>query len=380
MEPLRPGSGGLRAALPLLAAAALPAIASCQERPAEEEPPGADGEEARVEGSFEEGVHDSPHGTRRYRLFVPEGATGPTPLLVMLHGCTQDARDFARGTRMNQRAGARGWMVLYPEQPADAHPQRCWNWYLEDHQTAEGGEPALLGSMIESVRASREADPERVYVAGVSAGGAMAQILGASFPERFAAVASHSGVPYGAGRGQAEALDVMEGGGAPVSELARRLRSALGGSDPPPLVLVHGSADGAVDASNSRRAAAAWWLAGEGDPSPRPATPSDAAAGPGADGAPDLDALLPPPAVATTGTSDGGLEWTRRTWQRADGAPDLELWLVEGLGHAWSGGDPAGSYAEPHGPDASQIVVDFFARVAGDRRGVDDPPYDGERR
>lgn len=380
MEPLRSGSGGPGAAALLLAAAAVPAIASCQERPAEEEPPGADGEEARIEGSFEEGVHESRNGTRLYRLFVPEGATGPAPLLVMLHGCTQDARDFALGTRMNRRAGARGWMVLYPEQPAEAHPQRCWNWYLEEHQTAEGGEPALLRSMVESVIASREADPERVYAAGVSAGGAMALILGAAFPERFAAIASHSGVPYGAGRGRARALDVMGGGGAPVPELARRLRSALGGADPPPLLLVHGTADGAVDASNSRRAAAAWWLAGEPAGARRTAGSSDSAAGPGGGAAPDLEALLPSPAVATTGTSGGGLDWSRRTWQRADGTPDLELWLVEGLGHAWSGGDPAGSYAEPRGPDASRIVVDFFARVSGDRRGVDDPPYDRERR
>lgn len=374
MVELTARSGGLGAAALLLAAAGLPALASCQERPGDEARGSDETEEGRIEGSFEEGVHESPHGTRRYRLFVPERAETPAPLLVMLHGCTQDPEDFARGTRMNDAAGARGWLVLYPEQPAEAHPQRCWNWYLEEHQRAGSGEPALLTSLVEEVIAARDVDAGRVYVAGVSAGGAMALVMGAAYPDRIAAVASHSGVPYAAGRGTADALTVMGGGGAGVGELADRLRAALGDAEPPPLLLIHGAVDAAVDASNSERAAAAWWLAGdrgrEGGPRP--------GAVPGGEGGPvDLDQLLPVPGASSTGTSAGGLDWRRRTWHE-QGMPALELWRVQGMGHAWAGGDPAGSYTDPDGPDASAIVVDFFARVSGDRRGVDGPPFGQE--
>ena len=317
-----------------------------------------------IEGIFVEGTHESPHGSRRYRLFVPEGTGAPSPLVLMLHGCTQDPEDVARGTRLNRVAGEQGWLVLYPEQPPDAHPQRCWNWYLEAHQRPGEGEPALLASMVEAVAGERSVDRERVFVAGVSAGGAMALVMGAAYPERFAAVASHSGVPYGAGRDTESALAVLEGGGAPVAELVRRLRATLGGASPPPLLWIHGTEDSAVSVANAYRATAAWWLAGREDPS---VDPDLEVSSPDA-----LRELLPTPAVSTTGVSDGGLRWSRRSWRGPEAVPALEIWRVEGLGHAWSGGDPAGSYTDPSGPDATRILADFVGRVTGDVHGVDD--------
>lgn len=356
------GPSATAALLLALASAGVPAGAAGQERPA-----GADeaarGGEVSIEGIFVEGTHESPHGSRRYRLFVPDGIEAPSALLLMLHGCTQGPADVARGTRLNEVAAEHGWLVLYPEQPPDAHPQRCWNWYLEAHQKPGEGEPALLASLVESVAAERPVDRDRTFVAGISAGGAMALVMGAAYPERFAAVASHSGVPYGAGRDTESALAVTEGGGAPVAELARRLRATLDGEPPPPLLLIHGTEDPAVALANAYRAAAAWWLAGRDAPSVRPEREASSAEA--------LRELLPTPAVATTGVSDGGLRWSRRSWRGPDGVPELELWRVEGLGHAWSGGDPAGSYTDPAGPDATRILADFLGRVTGDRHGVD---------
>lgn len=327
--------------------------------------PTREAQEAEIDGTFEEGVHEGRHGSRRFRLFVPTGRERPTPLLVMLHGCTQDPEDFARGTRMNDRAGAEGWLVLYPEQPPEAHPQRCWNWYRPEHQTAAEGEPAILAEMIEAVAADREVDRRRIYLSGISAGGAMALVLAATRPDLFAAVAVHSGVPYGAARGQEEALAAMGGGGASVAVLVARLRGALDGREPPPLLLLQGTADPAVHPSNARRAALARWLAG---------ADGETGQGAGGEAGPEAGAgeepSLPDPDVQARGTADGGLEWSRRAWHH-DGAPAVEWWEIEGLGHAWSGGDPAGSYTDSRGPDASAVVTGFFRRVSGDERGAE---------
>ncbi|HEV2150261.1 MAG TPA: PHB depolymerase family esterase, partial [Longimicrobiaceae bacterium] len=155
-------------------------------------------------------------GARRYRLFIPAShdASRPAPLLVMLHGCTQDPDDFARGTRMNEVAEEHGLLVAYPEQPAAGNPQKCWNWYEPAHQERGRGEPEEIARIVREVMAAHRVDPARVYVAGVSAGGAMALTLAASYPELFAAAGSHSGVAYRAAAGMQEALQVMQRGAA----------------------------------------------------------------------------------------------------------------------------------------------------------------------
>jgi poly(hydroxyalkanoate) depolymerase family esterase len=202
------------------------------------------------------GEHRSSLGTREFRLYTP-AARKPgvrPPLLVMLHGCTQTAADVSRGTRLDAHAEAEGMLVLYPEQPQTANPQRCWNWFLPAHQIRDGGEPELLAGLIAEVIRSHDADTERVYVAGISAGAAMAVILAATYPELFAAAASHSGVAFGAARDMGSALAVMSGG-APVEAEAV-------GAARVPLMVIHGEADPVVSVANAELLASQWRRAG----------------------------------------------------------------------------------------------------------------------
>jgi poly(hydroxyalkanoate) depolymerase family esterase len=269
----------------------------------------------------------------------------------MLHGCTQIAADFAAGTRMGERAAEEAWLTLFPEQLAGAHPQRCWRWFEPDHQSADAGEPALLMAMLGEVIAERRVDPGRVYLAGISAGGAMAAVLAATRPDRFAGVAIHSGVPYGAARGPEEAMEAMAGGGPDAAELGRRLREALDGRPPPPLLVIHGEQDQAVAPVNARRLTAAW-LAATGRGVPDEAGGSD---------------RLPEPALDESHAPNDSRSWRLRAWTGP--GPRVELRTVEGLGHAWSGGDPTGTYTDPKGPSATEWAVEFFRRSsAGERR------------
>lgn len=300
------------------------------------------------------GVFRSEFGDRRYRLFVPSDPGAP--LLVMLHGCTQDAEDFAAGTRMDAVAREKGLMVLYPEQSATDHPQACWRWFDPDHQRREAGEPALLAGMVREMVEEHGADADRVFVAGISAGGGMALTLAVTHPELFAGVAVHSGVPYAASP-PSTPVEVMAGGGPDVGGLVRRLRRALGTrGGPPPLILFHGSDDEVVRVANARRIAASWAVARSSDGGPDPdGRDEDRAAAEGVH-------QLPPPALEEEGLSPGGLAYTRSRWTWSRGGLPMEMWIVHGLGHAWSGGDPDGSYTDPRGPDASRAIVEFLLR------------------
>lgn len=332
--------------------------------------PSADGIAAAAErrpavrDTLVEGRYRGPSGSRRYRLQIPEGPApeGGRPLVVMLHGCTQDAADFAAGTEMSPRAGEEGWLVLYPEQSPEAHPQRCWRWYEPEHQSAGSGEPALLSGMVDRMVRERTVDPERIYLAGLSAGGAMAAVLAATDPTRYAAVAVHSGVPYAAARGGGEARTAMQGNGPKLEVLIRRLEAALDDRPPPPLLVVHGEEDRAVPPVNGLRLAAAW-LAAAGRP---PA--EDREAGPALPAA-DRDEIR---------EEGPGRPWRLRVWEGS--APVVELRTVEGLGHAWSGGSEAGTYTDPAGPSATAWVVDFFrssGRTGAGRDGGDRRPRGG---
>ncbi|CAN5776972.1 hypothetical protein BH23GEM11_BH23GEM11_18160 [soil metagenome] len=281
------------------------------------------------------GSHTDAAGTRGYRLALPAhtqaqmqsqaqapGAESRGPLLVMLHGCTQVADDIALGTRMDALAGARGVAVLYPEQDPGAHPLRCWNWYEPAHQGRGAGEPAILAGMIQEVLETHGLDPDRVFVAGMSAGGAMAAILSATYPELVAGMASHSGVPFGVAPGLSAATAAMSGSlEVDPAAAAEAVRSARGTHDRPiPLLVIHGEDDAVVSPRNAE------WFQAQG-----------------------LRLLAP------------GL---------APGLSDLvRVVVVPGLGHAWSGGDPEGTYTDPRGPDASRMILDFFldAPRAGDR-------------
>ncbi|HEX6751571.1 MAG TPA: PHB depolymerase family esterase [Longimicrobium sp.] len=286
---------------------------------------------ARAPGTFEWHTYAGEAGTRRYRLFVPDGldTSRPAPLVVMLHGCTQDPDDFARGTRFNELAARAGVVVAWPEQKAEHQVQKCWSWYDPAHQAVQRGEPAVIAGITREVMAARAVDPRRVYVAGVSAGAAMAVIVAASYPELFAAVGSHSGIPYRAASDVPHALSVMRGGSTDPAILAYALQDAAG-RRAMPLIAIHGGADAVVSPLNSRQLAAQW-------------------AG-----------VLGLSSIPAQRSTEGGLAVERTRWNAADGKPAIELVIVDGLGHAWSGGSPEGTFADARGPDASRLILDFL--------------------
>lgn len=274
--------------------------------------------------AFTSGHFRNDCGSRDYRLFVPARADDrPLPLVVMLHGCTQDPDDFARGTRMNALAREQGFLVLYPSQSQRANAQRCWSWFKHNHQARGKGEPAILAGMVREVVAAHGADPSRVYVAGLSAGGAMAAILGDAYPDVFAAVGVHSGLPAGSARDVQSAFAAMGGGAQPVRRVAKPEVT-------PPTIVFHGDADKTVHVVNGERVLE----------------------GAGLSARPD----------ATRGSSDSGVAYSRRVYVDEQGAERAEQWTIHGAGHAWSGGDVAGSYTDPRGPDASAEMLRFFMR------------------
>lgn len=305
-------------------------------------------------GEFIAGVHTHASLTRHYKLFVPPGAAGRSlPLVVMLHGCTQDPDDFAAGTGMNALAREQGFHVLYPAQAQDANPSRCWNWFKHNHQRRDRGEAAVIATMTHAVIRARGIDSERVYIAGLSAGGAMAALVAAAYPETFAAVGVHSGLPPGAARSLPEGLAAMRGGtggralpaGVPV-----RMRSK--GSPPSPAALpvpaivFHGDHDQTVHPINGEQVVAAVLASRVGAAASTDRRP-----------------------VIEQGVSTHGRRYTRSTHRSDTGQPIAEHWLVHGAGHAWSGGRTAGSYTDAQGPDASREMLRFFLEQASPRKG-----------
>lgn len=239
----------------------------------------------------------------------------------MLHGCTQNPDDFAAGTAMNLLAAEQGFYVLYPAQSQQANPQRCWSWFKHNHQARGRGEPALLAGMTREVMAQHPIDDQRVYVAGLSAGGAMAAILGDTYPDIFAAVGVHSGLAAGSASDLPSALGAMKSGANPAR--TRASASAL------PTIAFHGDADSTVHPANGGQVIAA-------------------------------SAAMAARVEVDQPGSSGGRKTTRRTHHAPDGSVLAEHWLVHGAAHAWSGGSAAGSYTDPRGPDASAEMLRFF--------------------
>jgi poly(hydroxyalkanoate) depolymerase family esterase len=279
--------------------------------------------------AFTSGTHSHAGLTRGYKLFVPPARAGkPRALLVMLHGCTQDPDDFAAGTGMNEAALEQGFVVLYPAQAQDANPSRCWNWFKHNHQQRGRGEPAVIAEMTRAVMKEHGIDARRVYVAGLSAGGAMATIVAEAYPELFAAVGVHSGLARGAASSVTEALSVMGNGGA-----GQTSRGRVEGVAPTrvPTIVFHGDHDRTVHPRNGEQVIAA-------------------ALGGAEAGA----------ARVEQGTSSRGQRYTRSTHVASDGTTQAEHWLLHGAGHAWSGGRAAGSYTDATGPDATREMLRFF--------------------
>jgi len=260
-------------------------------------------------GRFARRIYVTRAGTRFYKLYLPACYRGQAlPLLVMLHGCKQAPDDFAAGTRMNQLADEYGFIVVYPAQAWRANVERCWNWFRDRDQQRDSGEPAIIAGITRQVIARYRADPRRVYIAGLSAGGSMAAIMATTYPDLYAAVGIHSGLPYAAARGAATAAAAMRfkrlGAAAVLPSI--------------PMIVFHGDSDTTVHPSNSGYAV-------------RPSISEEASA--------------------------GGRRYTRRA--HYDGVP-FEHWVIHGAGHAWSGGNGEASFTDAKGPDASREMLRFF--------------------
>ncbi len=284
-------------------------------------------------GDFTSGTHRHASKTLRYKLYTPPIYTGqPLPLVVMLHGCTQNPDDFAAGTGMNVAARAQGFFVLYPEQSQAANSSRCWNWFQPNDQYRGRGEPAFIASMTEAVIKQHNIDPCRVYIAGLSAGGAMATIVAEAYPEIFAAVGVHSGLPRGAASNVMEALTVMKSGNA------NRDASGAGTQSHAHVrtIVFHGDRDHTVHSRNGEQVIAAVFGGAE-------------YGGQSAGGT-----------HIEHGVSSRGRRFTRSIHRDASGQAAAEHWLVHGAGHAWSGGDAAGTHTDASGPDATREMLRFF--------------------
>ena len=279
-------------------------------------------------GQFVTGAYANQAGARPYKLYIPTTYAGqPLPLVVMLHGCTQTPDDFANGTRMNALAEEQQCLVLYPEQTRAANHSRCWNWFKRGDQCRDQGEPAILAGMTREVMNRYRIDPARVYVAGLSAGGAMAAVLGAAYPELYAAVGVHSGLACGSAHDLPSAFAAMRGmmAGRDAEPTPQALAT--------PTIVFHGDRDKTVHPRNSEQVVSQ--SMGRNDAS-------------GAD------------ASTQRGQVPGGHAYTRTVHCDSTGRVVLEHWLVHGGGHAWFGGSPHGSYVDPKGPDAAREMIRFF--------------------
>lgn len=274
---------------------------------------------------FEEHVYTNEAGSRSYKLYVPSRYKGePLPLVVMLHGCTQSPDDFAAGTRMNECAEEGTFLVAYPAQPRSANPSKCWNWFNGSEQRRGHGEPSLIAGITRQIMRDFPVNPNRVYVAGLSAGGAAAAIMGTTYPDLYAAIGVHSGLACGAARDLPSAFMAMrQGGGGSAGPVSPR-RTLV------PTIVFHGDADKTVDPANGDQVIAQ--------------------------------------AISTArldqktlhGQTADGVSYIRTIHGDTAGRSLLEQWVLHGVGHAWSGGSPAGSYTDARGPDASREMVRFF--------------------
>lgn len=293
-------------------------------------------------GRFLTGSYTNQAGTRTYKLYIPSGYHGQTlPLVVMLHGCTQTPDDFATGTGMNVLAEEHLCFVVYPAQAPAANGSKCWNWFNAADQHRDQGEPSIIAGITRRIIGTYPVDARRVYVAGLSAGGAMAAIMGMTYTDLYAAVGVHSGLPYAAAHDLPSALTAMKQGGATPGQRDAGISGAERCSPVVPTIVFHGDRDTKVHPRNGDQVIAQWTAIRAHD---------------GAHNKARVD----PQVTLQRGQVSDGHAYTRAIYHDANGQAILEQWWVHGAGHAWSGGSSSGSYTDPKGPDAAKEMIRFF--------------------
>ena len=291
-------------------------------------------------GKFVEAAYTNAAGSRAYKVYIPSRYQGqPLPLIVMLHGGTQTADDFAAGTRMNLIAEEQTCLVAYPVQPSQANPAKCWNWFRASDQRRGRGEPSLIAGITRQVMHDYSVDVQRVYLGGLSAGAAAAAVMGATYPDLYAAIGVHSGLACGAADDIISAFAAMRQGASASGEAADILEDQWPFV---PTIVFHGDRDHIVHPRNADHVISC---------SPKASTLQK---------------------KVDRGRVPNGHAYTRTIHADANGRAMLEQWCIHGAGHAWSGGSPAGSYTDPQGPDATREMLRFFrdhAAVGSDVRG-----------
>lgn len=333
-----------RFAAVLLAAALAACTADAPTSPAARTPPAPS--TALGTATWVDGVYNSVYGARYFRLYIPASYAGTArPLMVMLHGCLQDGYDFAAGTRMNTFAESRNFLVLYPEQGTAYNPSDCWNWFYTTNQSRGAGEPYVIAGMIDWVKANYAVDGARVGVAGFSAGAGMATIMACTYPDRVRKLAAVAGVQFRAATTAGGGTNAMLFGSSydPNSRGTDCWNAmATGGRRVIPTLVFTGSADGTVNPVNATQTVQQWTQAND--------LASDGADNANVDNTADF-----------TTTATACRSFTRSDYYNAsNGQTVVRKYVISGMNHRWSGGSSAGSYTDSCGPDASQIIVDFF--------------------
>lgn len=299
-------------------------------------------------GTFVSGTAASAAGSRNYKLWIPNGydSARPLPLVMLLHGCSQNPDDFAAGTGMNHVADQYKFLVVYPEQPSSANGTMCWNWFLPEHQIRASGEPSILAAIVEKIQTEYTINPAKRFVAGMSAGAAMSVIMATTYPDVFAAFGASAGLEYKAANDLISALVAQQFGG-PDPNLQGQIAFAEMGAQARKMraIVFHGTIDPTVNYANGEQIIRQW------------AQTNDFV-----DDGIDNDSVDDAADQVSSGTAPvaNGLNYTRRIYNDAAGAALLEFWSVELMRHSWSGGSSAGSYTEPRGPSASLEMARFF--------------------
>lgn len=295
--------------------------------------------------AFVSGTYTSEEGARNYKLYIPSGYHGQSvPLYVMLHGCTQNPDDFAAGTEMNLWAESQTFLVLYPEQNSTANANLCWNWFEPAHQKRGAGEPAIIAGMTAEIMSAYNVNKNQVHVAGMSAGGAMAVIMGATYPDTYASIGVSAGLEYRAAYDLLSAVSAQELGGPNPDDQGGLAYLASGSAARiVPTIVFHGANDLTVAVVNGHQVLSQW------------AQTNDYA-----DDGLDNNTIQDQASEVIFAAVPDGYTYTRSIYKNSKGHVLMEKWIVDTMTHRWSGGSPNGSYTDPKGPSATAEMVRFF--------------------